>query len=96
MELDFYELEKRAAEIAEETADADKEQLETLNAELDAIEERKKDLAVEVEKKKKDAADVANGAGSEIETRKGKDMAEDRIYSDLCLHRHLMQQGVDG
>ena len=37
--LGFEELENRAAQIAAETAEADKEQLEALNAELDAIEE---------------------------------------------------------
>ena len=40
MTLGFEDLEKRAAEIAAETADADKDQIEALNAELDSIEER--------------------------------------------------------
>ena len=70
MNLGFEDLEKRAAEIAAETADADKDQLETLNAELDAIEERKAALKLEVEEKRKAAEAVAAGAGKEIETRK--------------------------
>ena len=70
MSLGFEDLEKRAAEIAAETADADKDQLETLNAELDAIEERKAALKLEVEEKRKAAEAVAAGAGKEIETRK--------------------------
>ena len=70
MTLGFEELEKRAAEIATETAEADSEILETLNAELDAIEERKKALQVEVEERKKAAEAVANGAGKEVEKRK--------------------------
>ena len=70
MSLGFEDLEKRAAEIAAETADADKDQLETLNAELDAIEERKAALKLEVEEKRKAAEAVAKGAGKEIETRK--------------------------
>ena len=59
--LGFEELENRAAQIAAETAEADKEQLEALNAELDAIEERRK--AAEA---------VAAGAGKEV--RKGKEV----------------------
>lgn len=70
MTLGFEDLEKRAAEIAAETADADKDQIEALNAELDSIEERKKALNLEVEKRKKDAEAVANGKGKEIEKRK--------------------------
>ena len=46
--LGFEELDKRAAEIAEETADADKEQLEALNAELDDIAERRSALNLEI------------------------------------------------
>ena len=70
MSLGFEDLEKRAAEIAAETADADKDQIEALNAELDAIEERKAALKLEVEEKRKAAEAVAAGAGKEIETRK--------------------------
>ena len=70
MALGFEDLEKRAAEIAVETADADKDQIEALNAELDSIEERKSALKLEVEEKRKAAEAVANGAGKEIEIRK--------------------------
>lgn len=70
MTLGFEDLEKRAAEIAAETAEADKDQIEALNAELDSIEERKKALKEEFEKRKKDAEAVASGAGKEIEKRK--------------------------
>lgn len=67
--LDFEGLETRAAEIATETAEADKEMLDTLNEELDMIEERRKALEVEVETRKKAAEAVIDGAGKEIETR---------------------------
>ena len=70
MSLGFEDLEKRAAEIAAETADADKDQIEALNAELDSIEERKAALKVEAEERKKAAEAVAGGAGKEIEKRK--------------------------
>ena len=70
MDLGFEDLEKRAAEIAEEVADADKDQIEALNAELDTIEERKKALTLEVEETRKAAAEVIEGKGEEIEERK--------------------------
>ena len=70
--LGFEELENRAAQIAAETAEADKEQLEALNAELDAIEERKTALKTEVEERRKAAEAVAAGAGKEV--RKGKEV----------------------
>lgn len=72
MNLGFEELETRAATIAAETAEADADQLEALNAELDAIEERKKALKIEVEERKKAAEAVAAGAGKEV--RKGKEV----------------------
>ena len=52
--------------------EADADQLEALNAELDAIEERKKALKIEVEERKKAAEAVAAGAGKEV--RKGKEV----------------------
>lgn len=70
MLLGFEDLEKRSTEIAAETAEADKDQIEALNAELDAIEERKAALKIEVEERRKTAKAVANGAGKEIEKRK--------------------------
>ena len=72
MNLGFEELETRAAAIAAETAEADADQLEALNAELDAIEERKKALKIKVEERKKAAEAVAAGAGKEV--RKGKEV----------------------
>ena len=70
MELGLEEIETRATEIAKETTEADNEQLETLNAELDAIEERKKALLEAAEETRKAAAAVAGGAGDVIEIRK--------------------------
>lgn len=78
-ELGFEDLEKRAAEIAEETRTADKEMLETLNDELTSIEERKKALDIEVEETRKAAEAVAEGAGKEIEERKEEKMTNMEI-----------------
>ena len=41
-EMNFEELETRRAELADEIPTADAERLDAINAELDAIEERKK------------------------------------------------------
>ena len=66
MELDLDALESRANAIALATDSADMETLETLNAELDAIEERKADIAREIETRKKDIAEVIKGNGKEV------------------------------
>lgn len=73
MALGMEELEERAAAIAKETAEADKDQLEALSAELDAIEERKAALRNEIEERAKAVKAVAEGAGTEIEIRKERD-----------------------
>ena len=70
MTLGFEDLEQRKAAIAIELDEADADQIETLNAELDAIEERTKALNLEMEESRKNAKAVANGAGKTIETRK--------------------------
>ena len=70
MELGMEELETRKAAIAIEIDEADADQIEALNAELDAIEERTKILNDEIEEKRKAAEAVAAGAGKEIEKRK--------------------------
>jgi len=74
MELGFDEIEQRAEEIAVETAEADSETLETLNAELDAIAERREALEMEIETRKKAEAEIINGKGKEIETRKEEEI----------------------
>ena len=70
MTLDFEGVENRASQIVVELADADAEGIETLNAELEAIEERKSVLNAELEEKRQAAQAVAEGAGKVIETRK--------------------------
>lgn len=86
-ELGFEGLEKRASEIAAETDAADADKLDELNAELDAIEERKKALNIEVEETRKKADEVANGSGKEIEERKeikmtSKEVRNSKEYID--------------
>lgn len=80
-ELGFEALERRALEIADETISADAEMLETLTAELDAIEERKAVLNAEIEERKAAAEKVAEGKGKEIEVRKEKTMTNKEVRS---------------
>lgn len=69
MTLGFEEIEKRAAEIAAETAEADAETIQNLDDELAAIEERKLELNNEVESRKAAIAAVVDGEGKEIEVK---------------------------
>ena len=77
--LGFEDLEKRSAEIAEETKEANADELEELNKELDNIESRKKVLTIEVEETRKKAEEVASGHGEVIEERKDNTMTEKEV-----------------
>lgn len=66
MNLGFEELETRSSEIAEETKEADEARLADLNAELDAIEERKHALEEEAEQRRNAAQEVAEGRGLDL------------------------------
>ena len=59
-EMNFDELQTRKSELAEELKTADMERLEGINAELDAIEERKKELKAEAEERAKVVEEVIN------------------------------------
>lgn len=63
-ELTAEQIEERAAQIKTEIDSADEERLNELNAELDAIEERKKVIVMET--RKADMKAVAEGAGVSI------------------------------
>ena len=67
MNLGFEDLEKRSLEIADETEKADEKELEELNEELDAIEERRAILNKEVEERKAVVEAVIEGKGDVIE-----------------------------
>ena len=77
--LGFEDLEKRSAEIAEETKEANADELEELNKELDNIESRKKVLTIEVEETRKKAEEVASGHGEVIEERKDNTMTTKEV-----------------
>lgn len=74
MELGMEELETRRAAIAIELDEADADLIETLNAELDAIEERKGAINLEIEESRKAAEAVASGAGEPIEVKEERNI----------------------
>lgn len=76
-EMNFEELEARRAELADEIPTADAERLDAINAELDAIEERKKEIKKEAEERAKAVDEVIKAPAPEpiIEERK-KEMTD--------------------
>lgn len=60
------ELNKRAAELAEETRSATAERLDEINKELDAIEKRRAELKAQADTRSRAAAAVAGGAGTPV------------------------------
>ena len=84
-EWSLEQIETRSAQIKEEIATADEAKLDELNNELNAIEERKKEIALE--QRKADMAAVAAGAGTVIENapkeeRKMNNVLETKEYID--------------
>ena len=66
MALGLDELEERRAQIAEETREADSDQLLALTAELDAIDERREAIRIEIEERSRTVSEVIQGAGDQI------------------------------
>ena len=78
--LGYEELDQRSAAIAEETRTADAEGIETLNAELDLIEERKRELDKEVETRKAALDAVIASKGKVVEeVKEDRKMTRDEI-----------------
>lgn len=67
--LDMADLEKRSLEIAEEVKTAESDALDTLSAELDAIEERKAIIKAEADEKRTAMEEVLAGEGEVIEEK---------------------------
>lgn len=74
--LDLDSIETRKLEISEAIEKATAEDIDSLDVELRALEERKKEIAQEIEQRKADMAEVINGIDSivvdKIEERKGE------------------------
>lgn len=68
MALDIEQVEARSLEIAHELEAVDtNEAMDAIQAEMDALEERKAQIKVEIEQRKKDMAEVISGAGQVME-----------------------------
>lgn len=98
--LGYEDLEKRTAEIATETAEADAEKLAALNEELDAITERREALDLEVETRKKAADAVALGAGTTIKEKveEKKTMTRDELRNSreyLAAYANYVKTGEE-
>lgn len=77
--LDIEALEVRRRELTDELAGADtQEALDAIEAEMNAIEERKAELAENIEQRKKDMAKVIEGRGIVIE-KTNKENTMDRV-----------------
>lgn len=76
-DMNFEELETRRAELADEIPNATAERLDAINAELDAIEERKKEIKKEAEERAKAVDEIKKAPAPEpiIEERK-KEMTD--------------------
>lgn len=95
MAMGFEELETRKAAIAVELDEADADLIETLNAELDAIEERHAALEAEAEEARKAAEAVAAGAGKQIETRKETTMEIRNTHEYIEAFAKYVKTGKD-
>lgn len=69
MTLDQEQIEARSAELAVEIEAAEtNEAMDTIQAELEAIEERRAQIRIEIETRKKDIAEVIKGEGEVVQT----------------------------
>ena len=82
------QIETRSAQIKDEIAAADEEKLNALNEELNAIETRKKEIALE--ERKADMAAVVAGAGQVIEATK-----EERAMSNVLESKEYIDAFAD-
>ncbi len=67
--LAIEDIEARFVQIAEELADADSTKLDELDAEMKALEERKKELAQQIEQRKADMTNVIEGRGHVVDLK---------------------------
>ena len=82
-EMNFEQLEERRGQLAEEISGADAERLDAINAELDAIEERKKEIKAEAEERAKAVEEIKKAPAPNpiIEERTDKKMTLKEIRS---------------
>ena len=89
MALNMEQIEERSNALATELASAETaEAMDAIQAEIDAIEERKIQINLEIEQRKKDLEAVIKGKGTQVEElNKGEEKMEIRNtpeYIDTC------------
>lgn len=96
-EMCFEELEARRAELAEEISGADMERLDAINAELDAIEERKKELKAEAEERAQAVEEILKAAEPTpiIEERKTEEMETRNTQEYINAFAEYIKTGDD-
>lgn len=91
MALDIEQIEARSLELVSEVENAaSNEAMDSIQAEMDALEERKAQIKAEIEERKADIADVIKGEGNvveEIEERNTKEMfgIDTKEYRDAFM-----------
>lgn len=78
MEMNLEEIEARSLELKSELETADNDDMDRIQEEMDAMEERTIQIQKEIEERKKDMAEVINGRGAVIEKEEEKAMLEVR------------------
>lgn len=96
-EMNFDELQTRKGELAEELKTADMERLDGINAELDAIEERKAELKAEAEERAKVVEEVINTPAPTpiIEERKTETMETRNTPEYIEAYANYIKTGDD-
>ena len=96
-EMNFDELQTRKSELAEELKTADMERLDGINAELDAIEERKAELKAEAEERAKVVEEVIKAPAPTpiIEERKTETMETRNTPEYIEAFANYIKNGDD-
>lgn len=96
-EMNFDELQTRKGELAEELKTADMERLDGINAELDAIEERKAELKAEAEERAKAVEEIINAPNPTpiVEERNDKPMETRNTPEYINAYAEYIKTGDD-
>lgn len=98
--MTLEEIEERRKALAEEISGADMERLAAINAELDAIEERKKEIKTQAEERAKAVEEVLNAPAAKpiIEKREEKKMTDREIRNSqeyIDAYAEYVKRGLD-
>lgn len=96
MALDIEQIEARSLELASELEKAEtNEAMDLIQAEMDAIEERKAIIAAEIEQRKKDIENVIHGQGKVMEERKVEKMEIRNTPEYINAYAEYIKTGND-